>query len=288
YYSKNKTYGNSSAKPISNNQTTMRRGYNRGRSYSPRRIPRSSPRTPSTNYNPVPKTKTPSYPRSKLRTEHYRTQPIKIEPDPEQLLKSLEKGLDEKVLDKLLERLEEEFERLETDILQDEAKETDLIEDKPQILQDEAIPIELPEEPLSEVPSPEVETKPDIQIEEIFMEIDLEQEPESWQIESSGIVESLVEQDSGYLEPIDIPQMDIMENEPGPEQLEDLVEPLYEMEPILDQIDLNEIGLMEPVQELYPFEPIEELPPLEPAIEPKMLDPIAELEPLPEGEVEIF
>ena len=64
--------------------------------------------------------------------------------------------------------------------------------------------------------------------------------------------------------------------------------PLFEMEPILDQIDLNEIGMLEPVEELYPLESMEQLFPLEPVIEPIVFDPMAEPEPLPEEEVDII
>ena len=58
--------------------------------------------------------------------------------------------------------------------------------------------------------------------------------------------------------------------------------PLFEMEPLLDQVDLNEIGILEPVKEFYPLESMEQLY----SIEPIVFDPIPEPEPLHEGEVE--
>jgi len=62
--------------------------------------------------------------------------------------------------------------------------------------------------------------------------------------------------------------------------------PLFEMEPLLDQIDQNEIGILEPVKEFYPLESMEQLYSIEPIIEPIVFDPIPEPEPLHEGEVE--
>ncbi len=64
--------------------------------------------------------------------------------------------------------------------------------------------------------------------------------------------------------------------------------PLFEMEPLLDQIDQNEIGMLEPVEELYPLESMAQLYSIEPIIEMIVFDPIPEPEPLPEGEVEII
>ena len=57
---------------------------------------------------------------------------------------------------------------------------------------------------------------------------------------------------------------------------------LFEMEPILDQIDLNEIGMLESVEELYLLESMEQLYSVEPTIEPIVFNPILEPEPLPE------
>ena len=64
--------------------------------------------------------------------------------------------------------------------------------------------------------------------------------------------------------------------------------PLFEMEPILAQIDQNEIGMLEPVEELYLLESMAQLYSVEPVIEPIVFDPIPEPEPLPEGEVEMI
>ena len=58
--------------------------------------------------------------------------------------------------------------------------------------------------------------------------------------------------------------------------------PLFEMEPILDQIDLNEIGILESVEELYLLESMEQLYSVEPTIEPIVFNPILEPEPPPE------
>ena len=62
--------------------------------------------------------------------------------------------------------------------------------------------------------------------------------------------------------------------------------PLFEMEPLLDQVDLNEIGILEPVKEFYLLESMEQLYSIEPIIEPIVFDPIPEPEPLHEEEVE--
>jgi len=55
--------------------------------------------------------------------------------------------------------------------------------------------------------------------------------------------------------------------------------PLFEMEPILDQIDLNEIGMLESMAQLYSVEPV---------FESIVFDPKTEPEPLPEVEVDMI
>jgi len=73
--------------------------------------------------------------------------------------------------------------------------------------------------------------------------------------------------------------LDNLDLDLGSQLLEDLVEPLYEAEPLIDQVELNDIGQLEPIEELYPIEPM---------IEPFELDLIGDIEPLAEEGVEVL
>lgn len=73
--------------------------------------------------------------------------------------------------------------------------------------------------------------------------------------------------------------LDNLDLDLGSQLLVDLVEPLYETEPLMDQVDLNDIGQLEPIEELYPLEPM---------IESYELDLIGDVEPLAEEGVEVL
>ena len=78
---------------------------------------------------------------------------------------------------------------------------------------------------------------------------------------------------------LELSEPDLMAARGRSKLLEDLVEPLYETEPLMNQVDLNDIGQLEPIEELYPLEPMNE---------PYELDLIRDIEPLAEEGVEVL
>jgi hypothetical protein len=236
----------------------MRRGYNRG-IYSPSRINRSPPKRYRPNYKIRPRPKDVSHRVPKPRTEHYHSLPSGNEPYIQPIIP---KKVDDELLNEILEKLESEFERLETVVKEEPAAE---------LAESETLPVERDE--FQEIPGEET-------VEAIVMETSLDHEPESWEVESHSIIEPLPEIDSepiDTLEPLETPFMEEPMMEFGPGQLEALIEPLYDIEPTLDQIDLDYIGLLEPLEELEPMDETKE-----------PFEPEHELEPLPEGEVEML
>ena len=103
---------------------------------------------------------------------------------------------------------------------------------------------------------------------------------EIWEIEAKTTVKPNIEVGHEPMEihlennPIDNLDLDL-----GSQLLEDLVEPLYEAEPLMDQIEVNDIGQLEPIEELYSLEPM---------IEPYELDLIGDIAPLAEEGVEVL
>lgn len=80
--------------------------------YSPSRYSRSA--SPADNYKPVPKERsTPFIRSSRPQTNLYHIPPVHIQPDVESMLKRLERKFDAEVLDKVLEKLEQEQKELE-------------------------------------------------------------------------------------------------------------------------------------------------------------------------------
>jgi len=167
-----------------------------------------------------------------------------------------------------------------TDIL--ELSEPDLIADN-ESQEDEFYEDSLSNDNLKNIePEQDILSEQDYPLEALVIDEEdlLDSENEIWEIEAKTTIEPNIE--VGH-EPMEIhPENNPLDNldlDLGSQLLEDLVEPLYETEPLRDQVDLNDISQLEPIEELYPLEPM---------IEPYELDLIGDIEPLAEEGVEVL
>lgn len=267
----------------------MRRGYSPGL-YSPSRNNRQSSPTNSV-YRPVPKKNTSTkYPSNRPRTNPYRTQPIRAEPNIEQMIERLKKTLDGELLDRVLDKLEAEFDQMWNKVKEvetglenlDKAAEiktpeiTDLKPHSRKAIESDEYNLESGdkiensqeenESNPNETELKELEEQKDS--EDDLFEIDDEFDWLRDQIEDGlpniETTEPAIEEtpfdaiDLIAEQPIKTPAMESSEIENDIEEnpMDYSIEPLEDLEPILDQIEPYQLSLLEPIEEMFPLDEV--------------------------------